>query len=135
MKLTYEIPQGFSDEIKWLKFFHTRSIKMLAITVTPGIVIARFLHSFRVLLVFIAFWALLVIILTGSTMIKMPASRWLNGGGQYFDQLALKKFIRSKERCLYVKGYNQTDYEEREREFEKKLGEMKGVSNHGILIR
>lgn len=65
MKLTYEIPQGFSDEIKWLKFFHTRSIKMLAITVTPGIVIARFLHSFRVLLVFIAIWALLVIILTG----------------------------------------------------------------------
>lgn len=137
MKLTYEIPQGFSDEIKWLKFFHTRSIKMLAITVAPGLVMARFLHSFKALVVFIAVWSLLVLILTGSTMVAMPASRWINGGGQYLDQLALKRMLRSKNRCLYVKGYNQTAYEEKEREMERKLEELKETKggSDGVLIR
>ncbi len=133
MKLTYDIPQGLTDEVKWLKFFHTRSIKVLAITGIPGVIIARFIRSFRVLVVFLVVWFLFVAICTIPTMILMPASWWLNGGGEYLDQIVLKRYIRKKSRCLYIKGYNQADYEERERELGR-VDSVKGESN-GIFVR
>lgn len=115
MKLRYEIPQGFSDEIKWFKFFSMRSLIVLIATAAPGIFLIRFFSGLGITLYLIVFWTILTGTVTGLTMFRMPSSNWLGGGGEYIDQVIIKRFVRRKSRCLYLKGYNQFIYEAEEK--------------------
>ncbi len=115
MRLTYEIPQGFTDEIRWFRFFSLRSLLVMICIAAPGILFIRFFSSFGGTLFLIIFWFFVVASVTGLTMIKMPGSQWLGGGGEYLDQILMKRLIRSHKKCLYIKGYKQQEYEEEER--------------------
>lgn len=114
MKLRYEIPQGFSDEIKWFKFFSMRSLIVLLGTAAPGVLFIRLFGSAGITLYLIVFWVLVTGCVTACTMFRLPASRWVSGGGEYIDQILIKRLIRKRKRCLYIRGYAQLSCEEKE---------------------
>lgn len=115
MKLTYEIPQGFTDEIRWFRFFSLRSLIVMVSVAAPGIVLIRCFRSLESTLMLIVFWFFVVAVITALTMIRMPGSRWLGGGGEYLDQILVKRILRCRKRCLYIKGYGCTKNEEEEK--------------------
>lgn len=115
MRLTYEVPQGFTDEIRWFRFFPLRSLIVMLCTAAPGLVGLRMLSFLNKSLTIIILWSFVVVVVTGSTMIRIPNTEWLSGGDQYIDQYLIKRLIRRKKRCLYIKGYDQLRYEEEER--------------------
>lgn len=116
MKLRYEIPQGFSDEIKWFKFFSMRSLIVLIAVSTPGVFLIRLVSGLGITLYMIVFWVILAGVVTSLTMFRIPSSSWLTGGGEYIDQVLIKRLIRRKTRCLYIKGCHQHLYEAEERD-------------------
>ena len=73
------------------------------------------------------FWVVLTILITALTLVKIPNSNWLRGGGEYVDQFLLKIFIRNQKKCLYIKGYNQMNYEQNDIEAFEKEKEDKQV--------
>lgn len=115
MRLTYEIPHGFSEEVRWFKFFPMRSLKALVCSAAPGVFLIRLFQSLKATVPFLVFWGFVVLLVTGSTMFPVPRSRWLAGGGEYVDQIVIKRYIRKRKRCLYIRGYDQLGYEEEER--------------------
>lgn len=147
MRLRYEIPTGFDEEIRWLKFFKKRSLIVLLVVLSVGFLLGKFLAApFGLTLYFFIFWLMVTIVVTGSTMLKMPSDNWLLGGGEYLDQILVKRLIRKKKRCLYIKGYSQTameleekayvrviEAEEEERRREKKRKEEKRL--HDLSVR
>lgn len=116
MKYRYEIPQGLTDEIKWFKYFSLRTLIVAIVVAAVGIPIIILLDRFQITIYLIVFWAFITIVITLSTMVRIPNTNWMNGGGEYIDQFLIKRLIRKKNRCLYIKGYDQVIYEERERE-------------------
>lgn len=90
-----------------------RSLIVLLVTAAPGIFLIKLFSGLGITLYLIILWVFIVAIITGCTMIRKPSSNWLTGGGEYIDQILLKKYIRKKKRCLYIKGYNQLAYEEK----------------------
>ena len=116
MKYRYEIPQGLTDEIKWFKYFSLRTLIIAVIVAAIGIPIILLLDRFQITVYLIVLWAFITIVITLSTMVRIPNTNWMNGGGEYIDQFLIKRLIRKRNRCLYIKGYDQVIYEERERE-------------------
>ena len=123
MKYRYEIPQGLTDEIRWFKYFSLRSLIILVCVAAAGIPIIMLLDCLNITVYLIVFWAFFTIMITLSTMVRIPNTNWLNGGGEYIDQYLIKRLIRKRKRCLYIKGYHQLEYEmEREDYFKAKGG-------------
>lgn len=118
MNLRCEIPQGFSEETRWFKFLSQRSLVVMLVVAAPGFVFLKLFSSMGLTVQYIVLWAFAVLFITALTMVKMPNTRWMEGGGEYIDQLLLKRTIRKKNRCLYIKGYHQLKYEEEERKKE-----------------
>ena len=73
----------------------------------------------------------MTIMVTAMTLVKIPNTNWLSGGGEYIDQLVFKRLIRRNNRCLYIKGYNQSIYEERDKEY---LKSQKEKEENELLI-
>lgn len=120
MKYRYEIPQGLTDEIKWFKYFSLRSLIICICVAGLGVPLIKALGGLGITVYLIVGWAFVTIVITLATMIRIPNTNWLKGGGEYIDQYLLKRVIRKRNRCLYIKGYNQVVYEERDREREAK---------------
>ena len=126
MKYRYEIPQGLTDEIKWFKYFSLRSLIICIGVAGMGVPVIKLLSGLGVTVYLIVFWAFLTILVTLTTMVRIPNTNWMNGGGEYIDQFLVKRLIRKRDRCLYIKGYNQALYEEQVREYGKeKEGEKR----------
>ena len=106
MQSSYPIPSEFTDEDKWFKFFTKKSLVALMVSgiIAYGIIwAARFLG---ILIPGILVGALLVIIVTGSTMLPYPETEYMRGGGLTLDVLLARRIIRKVNACLYVKGYS-----------------------------
>ena len=118
MKYSYEVPQGLTDEIKWFKYFSLRSLIVCVCVAGVGIPVIKLLGGLGITVYLIVFWVFLTIAVTLITLVRIPNTNWMNGGGEYIDQVLIKRLIRRRNRCLYIKGYNQVVYEEQERERE-----------------
>ena len=123
MKTRFKVPAGLGKKAKWYKYFSLRSLLIGLCMAGIGIFIGKIVSRFGIGLYFAVFWAMLTIVITGITMIEIPNSNWLGGGGNTIDSILIKRFVRKKNRCLYIKGYNQYLYEERRREFFKEKEE------------
>lgn len=126
MRHNYEIPQGLTDEIKWYNYFTLRSLIICLCVAGLGIPVIKLLSGLGITLYLIVLWGLLVIMVGFFTTYRIHNTNWLSGGGEYLDLYLIKRLIRKKRRCLYIKGYNQLFYEERNREaLRDKEGEEK----------
>lgn len=112
MKTKFEIPQGFSDEIRYFRFFPLRSLIILLATAAPGFLVVKLCGYFGFSLQAIIIWIFIEAVIVGSTIIPKPRERWKDGGGVTYDRLLVRKLIRRRSRCLYIKGYNQLQYDE-----------------------
>lgn len=125
MRTRFEVPAALGKKAKWYKYFSLRSLLIGLSVAGIGILIGKLISKFGIGLYFGVFWALLTIVVTGLTMIEIPNTNWMGGGGNTVDFFLIKRFIRKKDRCLYIKGYNQCLYEERRREFFEEKEEVK----------
>ena len=112
MRTRYEIPQGFTDEIRYFRFVPLRSLLVLLLTAIPGLVLVKIMSYFDLVLPTVIVWIFVETVIVGSTMIPKPRERWRDGGGVTFDRLFLRKLIRRHTRCLYIRGSGQKDGEE-----------------------
>lgn len=124
MRTRFEVPAALGKKAKWYKYFSLRSLLIGLCMAGIGILIGKLVSKIGLGLYFGIFWALLTIVVTGITMIEIPNTNWMGGGGNTVDIFLIKRFIRKKNRRLYIKGYNQCLYEERRREFLKKKEEV-----------
>lgn len=102
---SYSIPSEFTDDDKWLKYFTKKSLLALLLSgmVAYGIVLVA--RLFGALIPGIIIGGLLVVLVTGSTMVPYPETEYMKGGGLTFDVLLARRIIRKMNRCIYVKGY------------------------------
>lgn len=124
MRTRFEIPQGFSDEILWFRFFPMRSLMVMLALAVPGFFLIKLLSPFGITMYVFIIWFFIEAVVVASTMIPVPVDRWRNGGGVTYDRLAVRILIRKLSRCLYIKGYDQLRYEE---ELKHELSDREGI--------
>ncbi len=112
MRTRFEIPQGFSDEIRYFRFIPLKSLIVLLLVAIPGFLVMKICSYFGLMLPAVVIWVLVEALIVGSTMIPKPRERWKDGGGVTYDRILARKWIRKHSRCLYIKGYAQLQYEE-----------------------
>lgn len=104
-----EIPEEFSDEEKWFKFFSIHSLIVLA----AGLGIAAGLAKLISLIYTAAFvpvmlmGAVVTIIIVIFTMVPRSDTEWLRGGGQSYAKYFTKRILRKMNKRLYVLGYGR----------------------------
>jgi len=121
-----EIPQGLTDESIWYKYFSLRSLLVAVGFIAVGIAIGVLIKGLGIGWPFAICWGVLTIVVTLMTLIRIPNTNWLKGGGEHIDQVLFKLLYRRRNRCIYIKGYDQLDYEEKNREMFRKLEEKEG---------
>lgn len=105
MSLVHEIPQEFTDEDKWFVFFTKKNLAFAL----PGVIITfinfKVFGFFGKSLVGVVIGLIITAILVAISKVPMPESEYLKGGGLTFDQLLVRRYIRKKNKKIYVKGY------------------------------
>lgn len=104
-----EIPEEFSDEEKWLKFFPIHSFIILAVGVGIGTGLAKFISlinnaAFIPVMLTGLFITVIIVILT---LIPRSDTEWLRGGGQSYAKYLAKRILRKMNKRLYVLGYGR----------------------------
>ena len=112
MRTRYEIPSGFTDEVRFFRIFPLRSFLILLLTAVPGFGLFKLLSPFGIGLYVFFFWIMVEGIVVGATIIPIPVERWKDGGGVTYEIFLLRKFLRRHKKSLFIKGYNQLQYEE-----------------------
>lgn len=105
----FEVPREFdSTDDKYLKIFSLTSLLVLMVMAALSVMACKLLIFFGVPSVpAIAVFGIITIAVTATTMIPIPADNYMSGGGNTVAQVIIKRFIRRRARCIYVKGYNQ----------------------------
>lgn len=105
----FEVPREFdSTDDKYLKIFSLTSLLVLMAMVALSVMACKLLVFFGAPPVpVIAVCGIVTVVVTGTTMIPIPADNYMSGGGNTVAQIIIKRSIRRRTRCIYVKGYNQ----------------------------
>lgn len=105
----FEVPREFdSTDDKYLKIFSLTSLLVLMVMAALSVMACKLLIFFGVPSVpVIAVFGIITIAVTATTMIPISADNYMSGGGNTVAQVIIKRFIRRRARCIYVKGYNQ----------------------------
>lgn len=107
MRNTFPIPSEFSNESKWLKFFTLKTLVCFVISVMIMILLGIFTQTFGSKVPGLIFGAIIVVFVMCITNIRVPETEYLKGGGQTIDVILIRKYLRKKNRCIYVKGYEK----------------------------
>lgn len=105
----FEVPREFdSTDDKYLKIFSLTSLLVLMVMVALSVMLCKLFVFFGVPpMPVIAVCSIITVIVTATTMIPIPADNYMSGGGNTVAQAIMKRLIRRRARCIYVKGYNQ----------------------------
>lgn len=105
----FEVPREFDvTDDKYLKIFSLTSLLVMMVMAALSVTACKLLVFFGVPSVpVIAVCSIATIAVTATTMIPIPADNYMSGGGNTVAQAIIKRFIRRRTRCIYVKGYNQ----------------------------
>ena len=106
----FNVPREFDEknDDKWLKIFSKTSLLVFVVMFGASVLACRFAALFTEDL-----WPVIIAggiataVITDTTMISIPGESYMNGGGNTIAVILLRCYIRRKNRCLYVKGYNQ----------------------------
>lgn len=112
MRTRFEIPQGFTDEVRFFRYLPLRSLLILLLVAIPGIILFKLLSPFGLgIYVFFA-WVIIEFVIVAATIVPIPLERWKDGGGLTYERYITKKLLRRRKKELYIKGYKQMEYEE-----------------------
>lgn len=105
MRNTFPIPSEFSDEDKWFKYF---TKKTLACTLLSGmfmVLLGNFTSLFGSRAPGLILGSIIVVFVIFITNFKIPETEYLKGAGQTIDVILIRKYLRRRAKCIYVKGY------------------------------
>ena len=91
---SHELPSGFKDEEKWLKFFSKRTFKILGVTFGTAAYIGAIIGG------------ILIVTFVAPSMIPLPADDYMKGGGQTVDRWVFKVLYHKIKMAVYVKYYS-----------------------------
>ena len=116
----YRVPRELKDEDKWFKFFTKKQLLVAAVVLFIDAWIVVISNRLKMIVVGIVI-ALFIAIMTAIILVgKMPAKRYIHGGGLGFDALimrVLKRKCLKKNRCIFTIS---AFYEETEKEGKRK---------------
>lgn len=105
---TYKVPAPLKDEDKWFKFFTKTQLICVAGSVVLGVSILVFFARIGLVPIGLALCLLEIASVGACVMIRMPADKYLMGGGEYIIVI-LFRLIRKKlpkNRVIYIKNYD-----------------------------
>lgn len=105
MKMVHSIPSEFTDEDKWFKFFKKRNLVVIAAGLGVTGFFFKIATPFGLGVPLGLFGIVVTVIATIITMIPLPETNYLKGGGQTLDVILLRRYIRKKNKKIYIKGY------------------------------
>lgn len=104
---SHELPSGFKDEEKWFKFFSKRSFIILGVTFAITIFLVKFFELFGLGGLGGVIGGVIMVVFVGLSMVPVPYSDYMKGGGQTFDRRIFKAMLRKrkKSKVIYIKRY------------------------------
>ena len=106
---TYKVPAALKDEDKWFKFFTKAQLICIAVAVVLGVGILVFFSRLGLVAIGLALCLIVIIAVGVCVMIRIPADKYLMGGGEYIVVI-LFRLIRKrlpKNRVIYIKNYDE----------------------------
>lgn len=103
---SHELPSGFKDEEKWLKFFSKRTFKILGVTFGTAVILYNFFKLFGVAYIGAIIGGILIVTFVAPSMIPLPADDYMKGGGQTVDRWVFKVLYHKIKMAVYVKYYS-----------------------------
>lgn len=103
----HDIPQEFSNEDRWQVWLISFSRKsFIALLAGGGVtyILFKITAACHVPIVGIILGLLLTVVVVFLTMMPIPESDYIKGGGLTLDIIFLRRLIRKRSRIVYVKG-------------------------------
>lgn len=111
MRMIYSPPPEFTDDDKWFRYFTKKNLYVLVPGLFISAILAKYFVSFGLGIPVFIIVAGITVILTAFTMIPMPGRTYINGGSLTIDVILVRRYIRKKNACLYVRGYGKDNEE------------------------
>lgn len=106
----HDIPQEFSDEDRWQVWRFSLSKKSF-ITLLIGGGVTYGLFKLTAMIHVPILGVIMGILLTAAavalTIIPIPSSEFIKGGGYTLDIILIRKLVRKKKRFVYVRGLSR----------------------------
>lgn len=115
--LTFENPKEFTDEDKYFKFFTLKDLKAMSVGILFTIILACFAKILFLpktgTLIMVGIGGVVTVAITACSMFVLPVDNYMDGGGCNVLNWMLRRWIRKRNSCYYIKGYSQyeEDYE------------------------
>lgn len=101
-----EIPSEFTDDERWFRYFPKKAVVILAIGFCLAFGSAKVMDVFGLFMPTLIVIAIIAIVLAAMTMIPIPETNYLKGGGQSIMDVVIKIILRKFKKVLYALGYN-----------------------------
>lgn len=120
-RITYDIPPEFTDDEKWLKFFSTKQAKVFVASGVAAVVTAKICSLFGNAAAGIVMGILFMAVCLILVSVPIPVENYLKGGGLTLDILLARRYIRWRNKGIYVLGYRDyADEEEKQWDLQQK---------------
>lgn len=106
--MRHNVPGEFNSETKWLRMFSTKQLGFLG----ASCLITALCYKASMALVKAGFPGVMTGLVIGvcimlPVMLRLPDTEFLKGGGLYISTLLVRRWIRKRNRRLYVKGWGK----------------------------
>lgn len=106
--MRYELLDEFKDEEKWLKVFSTKAFICEIVAFMYSFAMFKLITALTGLTALgIANGVLVMITVYVVTSVHLPQTWILKGAGLTLDIILIRRYIRFKNRVLYIKNYDE----------------------------
>lgn len=106
--MRHNVPGEFNSETKWFRFFSNKQLAFLVV----ALFVLYLCYKVSVNFTGRGFFGVLVGLIIGAvivapSMIPIPQTEFLKGGGLTIDIILIRRWIRKRKKCIYVKGWKK----------------------------
>lgn len=107
MRNTFPIPSEFSDEDKWFKYFTKKTLGCTLVSGMLMVLLGNLTLLFGSRAPGLILGSIIVIFVLFITNFKIPETEYLKGAGLTIDVILIRRYLRRRAKCIYVKGYKK----------------------------
>ena len=107
MRMTFSIPAEFTDEDKWFRFFYKKNLAVFCAGAAFTYLLWKVLDLGGLGIAGLIAGGMVTTAITAVTMLPIPESSYLKGGGQTLDIILIRRLIRRKSAVIYIRGYGR----------------------------
>lgn len=106
--MRHNVPGEFHSETKWFRFFSNKQLGFLVV----ALFVLYLCYKVNVNFTGHGFFGVLVglnigAVIVAPSMIPIPQTEFLKGGGLTIDIILIRRWIRKRKKCIYVKGWKK----------------------------